>query len=36
MSRTNTLFAALLLGFVVFTTAKGNLKGYLSVLGLVK
>ena len=35
MGRINTIVAMLLLAFVFYTTAKGNLHGYLSVLGVV-
>jgi len=36
MTRTNTIFAAILVGFVVFVTSRGELRQYLSVFGLVK
>jgi len=34
MSQTSIIFAALLIGFVVFVTIRGELPKYLKVVGL--
>jgi hypothetical protein len=34
MSQSSAIFAALLIGFVVFITIRGELRGYLDVLGI--
>jgi len=36
VSRANTIFAAILVGFIMFVTARGELRSYLSVFGLVQ
>lgn len=32
----NRVFYALLIGFVIYSTLRGSLKGYLQVMGLAK
>jgi hypothetical protein len=34
MSQTSIIFGALVIGFIVFITVKGELKTYLQVFGL--
>jgi hypothetical protein len=34
MSQTSIIFGALLVGFIVYVTAKGQLPAYFAVLGL--
>lgn len=34
MSQTSIIFAAILVGFIVYVTAKGQLSQYLSILGI--
>lgn len=34
MNQTSIIFAALLIGFFVFITVRGELSGYLKVIGI--